>query len=219
MGRRRFANPKNRNLEHRASTHVRRMVGGGKRARGTGGEQRNAYVPPEDWYEPSESPVRGYTVVHQSPGGGYQHVVTESEIRERLAALPARFLEPLEVVQLSCMTRKKKSFPCYGMQWGNTIYLYPLETELVEYYGGPPRPAEYNESRMFGGRWESLPGNAWRLVWTPQTIRDFYLNNVLIHELGHLLDRRNRSYKDRERYAEWFAIEYGYRPWQRRRKG
>ena len=42
------------------------------------------------------------------------------------------------------------------------------------------------------------------------TIRDFYLNNILIHELGHLLDDRNRSYGDRERYAEWFALKYGY---------
>jgi hypothetical protein len=46
-------------------------------------------------------------------------------------------------------------------------------------------------------------------VWTESAIRDFYLNNILIHELGHLLDDRNDSYVDRERYAEWFAIRYG----------
>ncbi len=38
----------------------------------------------------------------------------------------------------------------------------------------------------------------------------FYLNNILIHELGHLLDERNSTYIDRERYAEWFAVDYGY---------
>ncbi|MEM1304814.1 MAG: hypothetical protein AAGG46_07950, partial [Planctomycetota bacterium] len=51
----------------------------------------------------------------------------------------------------------------------------------------------------------------WRLVWSEATIQDFYLNNILIHERGHLLDERNTSYIDRERYTEWFAIEYGYR--------
>ena len=50
------------------------------------------------------------------------------------------------------------------------------------------------------------------MQWTKETIEDFYLNNILIHELGHLLDDRNTSYTDRERYAEWFAIEYGYLP-------
>jgi hypothetical protein len=48
------------------------------------------------------------------------------------------------------------------------------------------------------------------LCWTESAIRDFYLNNVLIHELGHLLDSRNSGFADRERYAEWFAVRYGY---------
>ena len=42
-------------------------------------------------------------------------------------------------------------------------------------------------------------------------MRDYYLNNILIHELGHLVDSRNTGYVDRERYAEWFAVEYGYK--------
>ena len=49
------------------------------------------------------------------------------------------------------------------------------------------------------------------LIWTEQTIKDFYLNNVLIHEIGHLNDARNTKPNDRERFANWFAIEYGYR--------
>ena len=48
------------------------------------------------------------------------------------------------------------------------------------------------------------------LVWTEAAIKDFYLNNILIHELGHLIDDRNTGYMDRERYAEWFAVHYGY---------
>ncbi len=53
---------------------------------------------------------------------------------------------------------------------------------------------------------------------TTAAIKDFYLNNILIHELGHLLDERNTSYTDRERYAEWFAIKYGYLPTQTERR-
>lgn len=103
------------------------------------------------------------------------------------------------------------------MQWGTSIYLYPLEQELVEYYSRPPRPAEFNEARMYGGRWIQQ-GRNWQLTWTRESLEDFYLNNVLIHELGHMLDTRNTSYVDRERYAEWFAIQYGYKPTQFERK-
>lgn len=113
------------------------------------------------------------------------------------------------------MTRKKESFACYGMQWGSCLYLYPMEETLDEWYNQPPKPNQVNEAEMYGGRWIQEEPNLWRLKWTEKAIRDFYLNNILIHELGHLLDDRNTSYQDRERFAEWFAVEYGYRRSQR----
>ena len=100
------------------------------------------------------------------------------------------------------------------MQWGSTLYLYPIEIGLTEFYSRPPKPSQLNEAQMYGGRWVNDGENDWRLIWTEAAIRDYYLNNILIHELGHLLDQRNRSYTDRERYAEWFAIEHGYKQTQ-----
>ncbi len=180
-----------------------------KRARGGQPNLRLPFVPPEDWYEPTGE-GDGFRIVNQSPGDGYQHVVTPAEVRARLEEVPSEFLRPLEVIQFSRVTRKKRSFPCYGMQWGATIYLYPIEENLVEHYEHPPRPGQKIEARMYGGRWEQMHGSAWRLVWNEQSIKDFYLNNILIHELGHLLDERNTSFVDRERFAEWFAVRYGY---------
>ena len=171
---------------------------------------REPFAPPEDWYE-AQGNVDDYRIVVQPPGAGYAHVVTPAEVRDRLARVPQAFLQELEVVQLSRMTRKKQSFPCYGMQWGTALYLYPLEDTLEEYFYTPPRPTLINEAKMYGGRWSEPAPGVWTLTWSEQSARDFYLNNILIHELGHLVDQRNSTYLDRERYAEWFAIEYGYR--------
>ena len=214
MNRRPIANLKNRNSRRPTTAlpkAIQKSIVVAKRSRGRIGEVRGPFNPPEDWHEPHDASTGSFEVVVQSPGCGYQHVVAEADIRQRLGELPAKFTAPLQVVQLSRMTRKKRSFPCYGMQWGTAIYLYPVEAELTEYFVRPPRPAEYNETRLFGGKWEQDGVSLWKLRWTPAAIRDFYLNNVLIHELGHLLDKRNTSYQDRERFAEWFAIEYGYR--------
>lgn len=179
----------------------------------SGDRRRDLVMPPETWYEPNDEaagPSR-YRIVEQAPGKGYLHVLKPDEIRDRLAAFPSSMLRSLQVVQLSRMTRKKGRFPCYGMQWGGALYLYPIEENLIETFCRPPKPAQWHEARMYGGRWVEQRGGRWQLVWTLEAIRDFYLNNILIHELGHLVDHRNRSYVDRERYAEWFAIEYGYR--------
>ncbi len=181
-----------------------------KRARLQSQNQRLPFVPPEDWYEPLDEP-NGYKIVTQSPGNGFRHILTPDEIRQRLAELPEQFTAALQVVQLSRMTRKKQSFPCYGMQWGTSLYLYPIESNLIEYYSAPPKPSQVNEARMYGGRWEQESTSVWKLVWSEATIKDFYLNNILIHELGHLLDDRNSRSVDRERYAEWFALHYGYK--------
>ena len=180
-----------------------------KRARGGQLNERLPFVPPEDWHEPQED-GKGYRIWVQPPGAGYRHVVTPDEVRARLAEFPAEFTRPLEMVQFSRMTRKKQSFPCYGMQWGAAIYLYPIEESLVESYNQPPKPNQVNEARMYGGRWVQEARDTWSLVWTEESIKDFYLNNILIHELGHLLDDRNSRQIDRERFAEWFAVRYGY---------
>jgi hypothetical protein len=191
-----------------------------KRARGGRPDLCLPFAPPEDWHEPQEDGQSDLRFVVQSPGPGYRHILTPNQIRKRLAELPAWMLENLEVIQLSRMTRKKRSFPCYGMQWGASLYLYPMEEGLVEYYGRPPTPGLINEAKAYGGRWIHESPGVWKLVWTQQAIEDFYLNNILIHELGHLLDDRNRNYRDRERYAEWFAERHGRaakrRPKQRR---
>ena len=188
----------------------------GKCGRGAPTNHQVPFIPPEDWHEPSDAMGDDYHVVRQTAGAGYRHVIDAEDVRARLCELPPRMLKPLDVVQLSRMTRKKKSYPCYGMQWGSTIYLYPVEDSLVEFFARPPAPAVFNETRMYGGQWIEQGGLGWRLQWSESTIRDYYLNNVLIHELGHLLDVRNTSYQDRERFAEWFAIRFGYSPSRRR---
>jgi len=40
---------------------------------------------------------------------------------------------------------------------------------------------------------------------------------VLLHELGHLVDGHNSRSVDRERFADWFALEYGIKPTRDRR--
>ncbi len=213
-----FGNRVRNRVEHinamARAKHGRNSVRSSKRARGVPRNLQLPFVPPEDWHEPQDK-HRGYAVIEQAAGPGYRHVLTEQEIRDRLSQLPAHFVAPLEVVQLSRMTRKKLSFPCYGMQWGPAIYLYPVEESLVEQYKSPPKPAQIIEAKMYGARWESVTTNSWKLIWTERAIKDFYLNNILIHELGHLLDSRNSSSVDRERYAEWFAVQYGYKPTRR----
>src|SRR5947208_10798000 len=143
----------------------RKFVTLGKRARISSATLRGPYLPPEQWYEPRQQLAGQFAVVVQPAGHGYRHVVTEDDVRRRLAQLPEWMVKPLQVVQLSQMTHKKRRSPCYGMQWGSTIYLYPIEDTLVESFVQPPKPAQRIEASMYGARWVNERGS-WQLVWT-----------------------------------------------------
>ncbi len=184
------------------------------RQRGTQASTSSSFSAPEVWYQPlgRVQPL----IIAQAAGEGYVHAVTTQQIRDRLADLPAHFVQSVEVVQLSQMTRKRALFPRYGMQWGQNIYLYPIEGSLIERYTRPPTPQQRIEAQMFGGVW-SVQGKEWHLTWTEATLRDFYLNNVLVHEIGHVIDDRNTNAHKREQFANWFATEYGYRASRGRR--
>lgn len=174
----------------------------------TDGGRSSHFGAPEAWHEPQG---RSEIEYHSQPAGaGFLHPVSIDEVRTRVAQLPAGFTRQIEVIQFSTMTRKRQLFPLYGMQWGPNVYLYPMEASLVETFRRPPTPQQLVEARMYGGEWSQI-GREWRLTWTADTIRDFYLNNVLIHEIGHVNDLRNTNSAARERYANWFATEYGFR--------
>ena len=181
--------------------------------RGDGLAHGRAFDAPEVWHDPTddgEYDQHELKIVTQPAGPGYVHPVSADDVRERILQLPGKYQEKLDVVQFSRMTKKRRLFPCYGLQWGTAVYLYPIEESFVELYVRAPKPAQRIETEMYGGRWIQ-EGSMWRLVWTESTIRDFYLNNVLIHEIGHINDDRNTSFRKREQFADWFAVEYGYR--------
>jgi hypothetical protein len=198
--------------EHTSSRRHGTQPASAHQHRGNGLASGRQFDAPERWHEPrGDGRLR---VIVEDAGENYMHAVSVDDIRQRVSLLPEEYQQKLEVVQLSRMTRKRRLFPCYGLQWGNSVYLYPIEASLEELYVRAPRPAQRIETEMFGGRWEQ-DGSYWRLTWTPETIRDFYLNNVLIHEIGHINDDRNTSFRERERYADWFAVEYGFRATRR----
>lgn len=169
----------------------------------------NGYQSPEIWYEPHE--YEDYYFRWQEPGYERYHPATEDEIETRLSAVSNKYLYNLSWVTRAGVTRKKTSFPLYGMAWGETIYLYSVSRHLTEFYDELPEPSFVSSTKKYGGKWRQY-GSTWELQWTEQSIKEFYLEDILMHELGHINDKRNTSYRDREAYANHFAIKHGNAP-------
>ena len=54
-------------------------------------------------------------------------------------------------------------------------------------------------------------GREWKLVWSLEEIRRYYLYHLFLHEIGHLNQPWRHSARIRESFAENFALEWAHR--------
>lgn len=141
-------------------------------------------------------------------GKGYFHVLTPEEITNRMRKLPKEHLRNLDTIVLPCMTKKRKRMDIYGLQWNGTVYLYPMNDDLLHEINRPLRPLERQEANKYGGKIIE-DGKYHSVQWTKESIKHFYLENILVHELAHVYDRKNTRNVDRERFAEGYVLKYG----------
>lgn len=140
------------------------------------------------------------------------------DVCDALTSVPPRFLAGLRGVYLLGGTSRQARacfgelfrYGCYG---SGEVYLHAFPRALLEtYYDRPPRPHLMNDYRRAGAVWEEATGGrGWVCRFDRASLRAFYLRDVLIHEVGHHVDRRNRHKTDQEaeRYADWFARAFG----------
>lgn len=183
-------------------------------------------------FNPAESEMhavwsRNYARLHKTPGltvivqrthTDFILPVTEADIRETLGLVKPDFLTGLAgVVALGGSKKQDRSFRrlfAYGCYCGNVIFLHPFPRRFMDQiWRTLPKPSLLHEYDRAGAS-ITPNGRSWRIRFDTEALRRFYLRDVLMHELGHHVDRGNFAFKtDRkaERFADWFATEYGYK--------
>src|SRR6476661_4215746 len=119
---------------------------------------------------------------------GWVYPCTVEDIRQQLSTLPAEGLEGLWAVGLVPSTRKGRFS---GLYWGGEkpyIHTLAYEESLRYRYAGRARRGELERDQtvelQFGMRTEQR-GNRWWCEWSPEDLRRYTLEHVLIHEVGH----------------------------------
>ena len=119
-------------------------------------------------------------IIELLPLAGFVKPCSGGEVEAQLTNCPAEFLKGLRAVFILSGTVKQLK------SWGRaTTYCGHYWNNCVFLHAYPFGRAELD------------------------SLRKFYLRNVLMHEIGHHLDTRNLAYKDRERFAEQFARTHG----------
>lgn len=148
--------------------------------------------------------------------------ITEIGIREIIADVPNKFTKDLAAIIVLAGSRKQEkvfqSLFAYGRYTENVIIIHPFPRKFMGInFMKLPKPSVLNDYKRAGAT-ITFEDNQWWIRFDEDSLRHFYSRDVLMHEIGHHYDARNfrsKSGKKAENFAEWFATEYGYKPWFR----
>lgn len=162
----------------------------------------------------------------------YERPVHEAFIRpfgvsdavDVLSTIPRQFLAGLRSIYLMGGTWKQNKVALgdlyhYGEYGWCSIYLFAFPRRRLHWRSKQlPKPDIRQEFERAGAAFRQ-DGDGWICAFDETSLRKFYLNDVLIHEIGHHVDRdnfwrpsgRGKSYAQAERFAEWFVREHGFR--------
>ncbi|MBX2842199.1 MAG: hypothetical protein KTR26_10525 [Flammeovirgaceae bacterium] len=160
--------------------------------------------------------------IHENPSRDFFFPVTIDEIKNFLKKLPKEQTENLTHIWLRKMATKE--FEKEGSFQGcficgrdvNLIVLYPFPKDLKMKLG-KKKPAKKILKWYSAFCPELLQENGkWILKWTEQNIKNYYLEGLLLHEIGHQIDSfykrywsKNYSKQKAENFADNYAFYWG----------
>ena len=138
--------------------------------------------------------------------------VTVIEVREALARFDKSLLQDLTgIVLLGGSSKQRKvawsslfAFGCYNSFW-KIISLFAFPKNALSEYSQQLPPPHIRQEYERAGAVYHRDGRFWVRRFTPEALRRFYLHDVLVHEIAHHADRRERRAKEAESFANSFV--------------
>lgn len=171
---------------------------------------------PERIFTIREEEIKIYSLEVQA---GFIRPFNSKDVTDYLEKVPEEFLKGIGGIYLLGGTKKQKkasfgSLFRYGCYWGSEIYLhaFPEKRMSLTFKKKQPTPSVLEEYNRANANIKNIKGGL-NISFDIGSMKSFFLRDVLMHEIGHHVDRENidRTHKRSERFAEWFASEYGYR--------
>lgn len=142
---------------------------------------------------------------------GFIRPWTVDDVVDVLTRVPSSFVSGLSGVYLMSGTARQRRLRSltFGMYLSARIYLFAVpQQRLSEGWTTSSKPSDITKYTKFGAVQKVSDRGRTVITFDEQNLRRFYLYDVLLHELGHHVDRFG-ALKSAERYAMWFA-EFQY---------
>lgn len=149
-------------------------------------------------------------VLEENPSGAFYHPCQGDEYLSVLERLPAQLRRPVRAIVLRRTPKLDARLGIEArMRFGCVILnAFPRSNDMI--WTAPPSRAVRRHYRRWCSRWLDEGGH-FKLRWTTEEIRRYYLFHLFLHEVGHIHQPRFHDARRREEFAENFALEWAAR--------
>lgn len=152
-----------------------------------------------------------------NPSKDFFFPITVEDIKQVLATLPPSHSESLTHIWLRKVSSKDyEKYSTQGMficgSGVNLIVLFPFPRSLKMQFGKKKPPKKLLKWYAYYTPELIEENGKWHLQWTAEKIKQYYLEGLLLHEIGHQIDSYYKRYwsKTYKNRAEQFADNFAY---------
>lgn len=189
----------------RRSRKIGKSQGG--RVKVVGAQEKWSRQFPANIYHQLSENGEKWQVLRENPSRDFYHPCSADDYLGVLERLPIELTEYVRAVVLRRLPKEDERLGIDARRRYSCVIMnsFPKSNETP----WPKRPTEGTIRHLapWCDRWRSEEGN-WRLVWEPEQVRRYYLYHVFLHEIGHINQPSFYSLRQREAFAENFALEW-----------
>ncbi len=182
---------------------------GGRVMNGRATEKWSRFFTQDIWTKLSTSKEK-WKVLTENPSRDYYHPCKANEYLEVLKQLPDEYTENVKAIILKRTSKSDQKLLVEARRRYDCVILnaFPKTNEWV--YAFKPADSFIRHCNPWCKNWIEDKG-LFKLVWTPDEVKRYYLYHLFLHEIGHINEQWSKSLKKREDFAENFALEWAKR--------
>jgi hypothetical protein len=153
---------------------------------------------------------QGCRVLKENPSGAFYHPCQGLEYLSVMRRLPAEFCQGVKAIVLRRTPKLDARLGIEARRRFGCVILnaFPRSNQMV--WTAPPTQAARRHYSRWCSRWLEVEG-VFKLQWTFEEIRSYYLFHLFLHELGHINQPLFHDSRRREEFAENFALAWAAR--------
>jgi len=183
------------------------LTQGGRVKDGKAYQKWSRYFTHSTWWKLSGENTNKLIIIRENPSRDYFHPCTKTDVRAILNRLPKSLTKNIRVVLLRRLTEDDEMRGVDARRIFGCIVLNAFPKDHCMRWREQPTKAVMKHYQPWCERWEHSKKQS-ILRWHYDEIKRYYLYHLLLHEIGHINDRRHGSTSKREAFAENFALQW-----------